>query len=63
MQKKATDRRASMQNAGARWAGLSDGDTPVSSTSSEFIIYSGKTRWRGSSQGMGHDIVILRRSL
>jgi hypothetical protein len=29
------------------------------STSSEFIIYSGKTRGRGTSQGRGHEIVIL----
>jgi hypothetical protein len=34
-------------------------------SSSEFIIYSGNTRWKGISQGRGHSIVVLwnRRNL
>jgi hypothetical protein len=34
--------------------------TKTLSTSSEFIIYSGKTRCSNSSQGRGHDTGILR---
>jgi hypothetical protein len=32
----------------------------AASTSSEFIICSGKRRWNSSSWGRGHDIVIIR---
>jgi hypothetical protein len=34
--------------------------TTASSTSSEFIIYNGKTRWSSSSQERGCGFVILR---
>jgi hypothetical protein len=39
--------------------------TTASSTSSKFIIYSGKTRWNSSSQRRGCNVVILgnRRNL
>jgi hypothetical protein len=60
---KTTDRRQNMHKTGAREAGYSDGDAPNPSTSSELIIYSGNTRWRGISQGRGHDIVILRNRI
>jgi hypothetical protein len=41
MLEKTTDRRLSMNKAGARSAGRSDGDTPASPpTSSELIIHS-----------------------
>jgi hypothetical protein len=62
MQKKTTDRRSNMHKTGASEAELSDGDTPTPSISSEFIVYRVKTRWRGSSQERGLDIVLLRNS-
>jgi hypothetical protein len=59
------DKRPNTHKAGARKAVCSDGDTPATSSSSEFIIYSSNTRWRGDSRGREHDIVILgnRRNL
>jgi hypothetical protein len=58
---RTTDRRKSMHKAGAGKARCSDGCTAAPSTTSEFIIHSHNTRWRGDSRWWGdHDIAILR---
>jgi hypothetical protein len=51
--------KINMQKAGVRWAGCSNGDTTASSTSSKFIIYSGKQGGGTTVLGERCDIAVI----